>query len=125
MFRPRIGSPSRRFCGLLLPAILVAAALLTLSTIVVAQQVPTVLFTAGACGTTATVGGIVTVARTAPVGVGPGCGTAQVPAMQTGTLASLTDLPLVTTGVVNTSASDSSGMATGSADIHSVSLRLV
>jgi hypothetical protein len=122
MFRIKVGSSDRRFCGSLLPAISVAAALLALSTIVLAQQVPTVLFTAGAYGTTATVAGVVSVARTAPVGVGSGCGTAKVPASQTGTVASLTALPLLTTGAVNTTASDTSGMATGSADVYQVSL---
>jgi hypothetical protein len=122
MFRVKIGSSSRHFCGSLLPAIFVAATLLTLSTIVVAQQVPTVLFTAGAYGTTATVAGVVTVGRTAPVSVGSGCGTAKVPSSQTGTVASLSALPLVTTGAVNTSASDTPGMATGSADVYQVSL---
>jgi len=121
MFRVK-GSSSQHFCGSLLPAIFVAATLLTLSTIVVAQQVPTVLFTAGAYDTTATVAGVVTVARTAPVGVGPGCGTAKVPSSQTGTVASLSALPLVTTGVVNTSASDTTGMATGSADVYQLTL---
>lgn len=122
MFRVKIGSSSRHFCGSLLPAIFVAATLLTLSTIVVAQQVPTVLFTAGAYGTTATVAGVVTVGRTAPVSVGSGCGTAKVPSSQTGTVASLSALPLVTTGAVNTSASDTPGMATGSANVYQVSL---
>lgn len=87
-----------------------------------AQQVPTVLFSASAYGTTANVGSIVKVAKVAPVGVGSGCGTAEVPATDTGTAASVTALPFVTTGVVNTSASSSTGQATASADVHQISM---
>lgn len=100
----------------------VIATLPLISTTASAQQVPTVLFTAGAYGTTAFIGSTVTVGKTAPVGVGPGCGTAQVGAHTTGTVASLNASPLVNTGTVNTSAASATGMATASADVLNLSM---
>jgi hypothetical protein len=121
MFTVRVRS-ARRFSGFMLPAVLVAALLSMLPTTLAAQQTPTILYSAGAYGSQASVAGIVTVARTAPVAVGSGCGTAKVPSMVTGTVASLNALPLLTTGLVNTSASDAPGIATGSSDVHSLTL---
>ena len=74
-----------------------------------AQQTQTVLYSAGAYGATAFVGNVVKLAKVAPVGVGSGCGTAKVPQMDTGTAASVTYLPLVATGAVNTSAASATG----------------
>lgn len=79
-------------------------------------------YTAGAYGTYAVVGNLVSVAKTAPVGVGPGCGTAKVGVTANGTVASVNAFPLIQTGVINTSASDATNMATGSSDVHGVAL---
>lgn len=87
-----------------------------------AQENPTVLFSAGAYGTSARVGSIVKVAQTAPVGVGSGCGTAQVPLTRTGTIASVDVEPLVKTGLADTSASDTAQGSTGSADLFQIYL---
>lgn len=122
MSREIARSEIHRLCGFLSMAVILAAMQPVISTNASAQQVPTVLFTAGAYGATATVGNIVTLARVAPVGVGGGCGTAKVPAQQTGTAASVSALPLIATAAVNTSASDAPGIATGSADVYQVSM---
>jgi hypothetical protein len=82
----------------------------------------TVLFRAGAYGSYAFVGQTITLAKTAPVGVGPGCGTAQVGASQTGTVASVTLPPLILTGTMDTSAASAASDATASADAHDVNL---
>ena len=111
----------RHFSGSLLPALIVAATLSMSSIAVVAQQPQAFLYTAEAFGTTASVGGTVTIGQTAPVIV-PVCQTANVPFTKTGHVASLSALPLVSTGVVNTSAADTAGMATGSADVAGISL---
>ena len=119
----RVTSTSHYTCvSPLVAAFVLAAALPFISIFAAAQQVPTVLFTAGAYGTYAFVGGTVTLGKTAPVGIGPGCGTAQVGAHATGTVASVSDSPLVSTGTINTSASDSAGSATGSADTYSLTM---
>jgi hypothetical protein len=120
MLRVKIGPSSRHFRGLLLSAILVATTL-SMSSIAVAQQPQAVLYTAEAFGTTVTVNGTVTIGQTAPVIV-PVCETANVPFTVTRTIASLSAPPLVSTGVVNTSAADTAGMATGSADVHGISV---
>jgi len=82
----------------------------------------TVLFRAGAYGSEAFVGQTVTFAKTAPVGVGPGCGTAQVGASQTGTVASVTLPPLILTGTMDTSAASAASDATAASDAHDVNL---
>ena len=87
-----------------------------------AQSVPTVLYSAGAYGTSANVGNIVKVGRTAPVGVGAGCGTAQIGITRTGTLAAVNADPLVRTGVADTTASDTAQGSTGSSTVYQVNL---
>ena len=82
----------------------------------------TVLFRAGAYGSYAFVGQTVTLGKTAPVGVGSGCGTAQVGASTTGTVASVTLPPLILTGAMDTSAASAASDATASAATHSVNL---
>src|SRR5690349_8307503 len=66
---------------------------LLLSSATFGQNSQTLLFSAGAYGTYAYVGHTVTLAKTAPVGVGPGCGTPEVGASQTGTVASVNGAP--------------------------------
>jgi hypothetical protein len=92
---PRVTHTShcRTIVTSLFAVLFVIATLPLISTTASAQQVPTVLFTAGAYGTTAFVGSTVTIGKTAPVGIGPGCGTAQVGAQTTGTVASLKCFP--------------------------------
>jgi len=82
----------------------------------------TILFRAGAYGSTAFVGQTLTLAKTAPVGVGSGCGTAQVGASTTGTVTSVTLPPLILTGLSDTSAASAASDATASADAHDVNL---
>jgi hypothetical protein len=79
-------------------------------------------YTASAYGTYAFVGSTVVVGQTAPVTVGPGCGTAAINQSASGTVASVTALPTIQTGIINTNASDALNTATGSADVHSISL---
>jgi hypothetical protein len=86
------------------------------------QQNPTVLFSAGAYGTTAWVGNTVKVGQTAPVSIGSGCGTAQVGVSQNGTLASVSAAPLVNTGVVDTTGWTTANSSTGSADLYQLNL---
>jgi hypothetical protein len=121
VFTARVEFVRRHFSGSLLLAVLAAATLSMSSSAVVAQQPEAVLYKADAFGTTASVGKTITIGQTAPVIV-PICQTANVPFTLTGTLASLSAPPLVSTGVVNTSAADTTGMATASADVHAISL---
>ena len=79
-------------------------------------------YTASAYGTYAFVGSTVVVGATAPVTVGPGCGTAAINQSASGTVASVTALPTIQTGVINTSASDALNSATASSDVHDISL---
>jgi len=79
-------------------------------------------YTASAYGTYAFVGSTVVVGQTAPVSVGPGCGTAAINQSVSGTVLSVTALPTIQTGTINTNASDALNTATGSADVHSISL---
>lgn len=82
----------------------------------------TLLFKASAYGSYAFVGQTVKLGKTAPVSIGGGCGTAQIGASRTGTVASVTLPPLIITGVVNTSASSSATQATATSDVHQVDL---
>ena len=79
-------------------------------------------YSASAYGTYAYVGSTATIGKTAPVSVGPGCGTAQTGVTASGTVASLTAAPTAVTGSVNTSASTALNKATGTADVHNVNL---
>ena len=79
-------------------------------------------YTASAYGTYAFVGSTVVVGQTAPVTVGPGCGTAAINVSASGTVASVTALPTIQTGIINTNAHDALNTATGSADVHDISL---
>lgn len=63
-------------------------------------------YTANAYGTYAFVGSTVVVGQTASVNVGPGCGTAAINQSASGTVASVTALPTIQTGIINTNASD-------------------
>lgn len=86
------------------------------------QSQTTLLYSASAYGTTAFVGSTIISDRTAPVGIGPGCGTARETGQQDGTVASVNVPPYVTTGVINTHAATSPLMATAHSDVHQVSL---
>jgi len=79
-------------------------------------------YTASAYGTYAFVGSTVVVGQTAPVGVGPGCGTAAINQSASGTVASVTALPTLQTGAINTNASDALNTATATSDVHQISL---
>ena len=97
--------------------------LLAFSTTLLAQtNSETLLFRASAYGTYAFVGQTIKSGKTAPVGIGGGCGTAQVGASRTGTVLTVNAPPIVTTGVINTSASSSATAATATADVHQVNL---
>jgi len=79
-------------------------------------------YSANAYGTYGFVGSTVVVGKTAPVGVGPGCGTAQVGLTVNGTAGSLNAPPNAVTGSVNTSAATALNSATGTSDVHDVNL---
>ena len=79
-------------------------------------------YTASAYGTYAFVGSTVVVGQTAPVTVGPGCGTAAINVSASGTVASVTALPTIKTGVINTNAHDALNAATASSDVHDITL---
>ena len=79
-------------------------------------------YTASAYGTYAFVGSTVVVGQTAPVAVGPGCGTAAINVSASGTVASVTALPTIATGVINTNAHDALNSATANSDVHAISL---
>src|SRR6266404_302738 len=79
-------------------------------------------YTASAYGTYAFVGSTVVVGQTAPVTVGPGCGTAAINLSASGTVLSVTKPPNITTGQINTNATDALNQATGTADAHNISL---
>src|SRR5205823_914421 len=79
-------------------------------------------YTASAYGTYAFVGSTIVVGQTAPVTVGPGCGTAAINVSASGTVASVTALPTIQTGVINTNAHDALNSATASSDVHDISL---
>jgi hypothetical protein len=100
----------------------VTIALLVFCATAWAQDSGTLLFRAGAYGTYAFVGKTVTLGKTATVSVGGGCGTPEEGASRTKTVASVDALPLVSTGVINTSAMSSDNAATATADIHQANL---
>jgi hypothetical protein len=79
-------------------------------------------YSGSAYGTYAYVGSTVVVGKTAPVSVGPGCGTPQTGLTASGTVASLNAPPRAVTGSVNTSASTALNKATGTSDVHNVNL---
>jgi hypothetical protein len=79
-------------------------------------------YSGSAYGTYAYVGSTVTIGKTAPVSVGPGCGTPQTGLTASGTVASLNAPPGAVTGLVNTSASTALNQATASSDVHNVNL---
>ena len=79
-------------------------------------------YTASAYGTYAFVGSTVTIGKTAPVGVGPGCGTPQTGLTASATAGSLNAPPRAVTGSVNTSASTALNTVTASSDVHTVNL---
>jgi hypothetical protein len=79
-------------------------------------------YTASAYGTYAFVGSTVVVGQTAPVSVGPGCGTAAINVSASGTVASVTALPTIATGLINTNAHDALNSATANSDVHAISL---
>jgi hypothetical protein len=96
--------------------------LLVLPTFAIAQNSQTLLFSAGAYGTSAFVGDVVKLGKTAPVGIGAGCGTTEVGASKAGTVASVNALPLVQTGLINTSAISSSSSASATSNVNQVNL---
>src|SRR5882724_8430964 len=77
-------------------------------------------YAANAYGTYAFVGSTVTVGQTAFVNVGPGCGTAAINVSASGTVASVTHLPTIKTGAINTNAHDALIAATASSDVHDI-----
>jgi len=79
-------------------------------------------FSANAYGTRAYVGNTVTVAKTAPVAVGSGCGTAAVNQSVSGSLGAASSPPYATTGSINTSAHNSTTSSTATADVHNMGL---
>ena len=79
-------------------------------------------YSANAYGTYAFVGSTVVFGKTAPVSVGPGCGTPQVGLTVNGTAGSLNSPPDAVTGSVNTSAATALNSATGISDVHDVNL---
>jgi hypothetical protein len=97
-------------------------ALIFLGRSALAADATTTVFSAGAYGTYAFVGNTISVAKTAPVDIGGGCGTTKIGASANGTVGSVTDPPLVITGVVNTAASNNGTSSTASADVHQVNL---
>lgn len=77
----------------------------------------TIVYSANAYGTYAFVGNVVNVGKTAVVSLGSPCGTPQVGAHRTGTIASVTAPPLVLSGLVDTSATSAANSSTATADI--------
>jgi hypothetical protein len=122
MSNPKIGRTVSRSGSRLLVSSLCLAAVMSLVALNSAAQTTTQLYSAGAYGTYAFVGNVVETAKTAPVGVGAGCGTPKVGATDTATVATVNAAPLVVTGAVNSSASSAENMATGSSDIHNIVL---
>jgi hypothetical protein len=104
--------------------VVVCACLATAMTFVALNSVQAAFldYTASAYGTYAFVGSTVVVGQTAPVTVGPGCGTAAINVSANGTVASVTALPAIQTGVINTNAHDALNSATASSDVHDISL---
>lgn len=121
MIKPVEHHADRRL-GVLGCAVVLIAAIVTLSHGATAQQVPTILFSASSYGVTANVGTVVKVGKVAPVNIGSGCGTPEVPEMKTGTAASVSALPLLGTGVINTTAASATNKATSSADVYQLSV---
>jgi hypothetical protein len=107
-----------RFC---LACICLAAALpfIALSS---AAQTTTQLYSADAYGTYAYVGNVVETAKTAPAGIGPGCGTPKVGASDTATVATVNEAPIVVTGAINSSASSAENSATASSEVNGLDL---
>jgi hypothetical protein len=54
--------------------------------------------------------------------VGPGCGTAAINVSASGTVGSVTALPTIKTGIINTNAHDALNSATANSDVHAISL---
>ncbi len=86
-------------------------------------QVQTVLYQGSAYGVQATLSGVAQVGPTAQASLQQPCGTDIDNQTVTGTAAGVNDLPLITGGAANTSASSSpTMMASASSDVTSVSL---
>ena len=103
--------------------VVVFACLAAAMTFVASNSVAQFLeYSGSAYGTYAYVGSTVTIGKTAPVSVGPGCGTPQTGLTASGTVASLNAPPNAVTGSVNTSASTALNKATGTSDVHNVNL---
>jgi hypothetical protein len=117
-----IGSRVSHSIARLFAGYLCLAAAIPFTALNSAAQTPTLWYSAGAYGTYALAGDTVVTAKTAPVGVGPGCGTPQIGASATGTVATVNHAPLVVTGVINTAASTAENTATGSSEIHGIAL---
>ena len=83
---------------------------------------PLLTYTASAYGTYAFVGGTVVAGKTAPVSIGGGCGAVTVPQTKTGTVLTVSVLPTIQTGQIDTSAASVVNSATGTADVHDISL---
>ena len=103
--------------------VVVFACLAAAMTFVASNSVAQFLeYSGSAYGTYAYVGSTVTIGKTAPVGVGPGCGTPQTGLTASATAGSLNAPPRAVTGSVNTSASTALNKVTASSDVHSVNL---
>jgi hypothetical protein len=122
MSKPKVGNGLQGLLSRLLVTSLSLAAAVSFIAINSAAQTDTQLYSAGAYGSYAYVGNVVETAKTAPVAVGPGCGTPKIGASDTATVSTVNAAPLVATGVINTSASSAENMATATSDIHNVSV---
>lgn len=122
MSKQTIGAMVSRSLSRLVVSSLCLAAAMPFVALNSAAQTTTQLYSASAYGTYAYIGNVVETAKTAPAGVGAGCGTPQVGASDTATVATVNAAPLVTTGVINSAASSAENMATGSADVHGLSV---
>jgi hypothetical protein len=87
-----------------------------------AQDSQTILFKAGAYGTYAFVGHTVTLSKTAPVSIGPGCGTPEEGVSRTKTVVSVSGPPILTTATIQDSASSGTDLDTATSDIQTVNL---
>ena len=110
----------RRFSRLVVVSTFLAAAM----TFVALNSVQAAFlnYSASAYGTYAFVGSTVVAGQTAPVNVGPGCGTAAINVSASGTVLSVTKPPNITTGQINTNAASALNQATGTADVHNIGL---
>jgi len=112
----------RRFSRLVAVGTFLAAAMAFVANNSLAAVGPLLTYSASAYGTYAFVGGTIVAGKTAPVSVGPGCGSFIVPQTKTGTVLTVSVLPTIQTGQIDTSAASVVNSATGTADVHDITL---